>query len=198
MSSSCGHTASQADRSTPAGKDSPPPRAAAAPFAVAPMDETERQERIERLKRLLDRAHRAARWRHGHHGAAAPAGRARLPWRALPQPRARPEGQQRHPDAHAARCHRRHSPRLSRGRLATSSRPTPSTPTRSRRPTTAPRRWCPSSIIVRARLARTTADEYCGCGGTSGLRGGSAGPYQPHVLPLAGRERSRVPQHLVR
>ncbi|HEV2441607.1 MAG TPA: homocysteine S-methyltransferase family protein, partial [Steroidobacteraceae bacterium] len=52
--SSCGHTAPRADRPGPAGKDSPAPRATAAPFAVAPVDQTERQERIERLKRLLD------------------------------------------------------------------------------------------------------------------------------------------------
>ncbi|HTX06855.1 MAG TPA: methionine synthase [Steroidobacteraceae bacterium] len=48
-----GHGAPRADRPGP-GKDSPAPRVAAAPFAVAPLDETERQERIERLKRLLD------------------------------------------------------------------------------------------------------------------------------------------------
>ncbi|MGH8316437.1 MAG: methionine synthase [Steroidobacteraceae bacterium] len=50
----CGHTAPQADRPHPAGKDAGAPRAAAAPFAVTPVDETDRQERIERLKRLLD------------------------------------------------------------------------------------------------------------------------------------------------
>jgi 5-methyltetrahydrofolate--homocysteine methyltransferase len=52
--SSCGHTAPRADRPGPAGQDAPAPRAAAAPFAVTPVDETERRERIERLKRLLD------------------------------------------------------------------------------------------------------------------------------------------------
>ncbi|HEY2037986.1 MAG TPA: homocysteine S-methyltransferase family protein, partial [Steroidobacteraceae bacterium] len=51
---SCNHAVTRADRPGPAGKDSPAPRAAAAPFAVAPVDETERQERGERLKRLLD------------------------------------------------------------------------------------------------------------------------------------------------
>src|SRR5690348_6577580 len=50
----CSHTVPRADRPGPAGKDSPAPRAAAAPFAIAPVDETERRERIERLKRLLD------------------------------------------------------------------------------------------------------------------------------------------------
>ena len=50
----CSHTAPQADRPGPAGKDSPAPRVTAAPFAVTPVDETERQERIERLKRVLD------------------------------------------------------------------------------------------------------------------------------------------------
>ncbi|HEY1889339.1 MAG TPA: methionine synthase [Steroidobacteraceae bacterium] len=49
----CVHTAPRADRPGPA-KDSPAPRVSAAPFAVAPVDETERQERIERLKRVLD------------------------------------------------------------------------------------------------------------------------------------------------
>src|SRR5581483_9352081 len=51
---SCSHTVPRADRPGPAGKESPAPRVAAAPFAVAPVDESERQERIERLKRLLD------------------------------------------------------------------------------------------------------------------------------------------------
>jgi 5-methyltetrahydrofolate--homocysteine methyltransferase len=50
----CSHIAPKADRPGPAGKDAPAPRAAAAPFAVAPVDEKERRERIERLKRLLD------------------------------------------------------------------------------------------------------------------------------------------------
>src|SRR6185437_1841220 len=50
------HIAPRADRPAPGGKGSPAPRAAAAPFAVAPVDETERRERIERLKRLLDEA----------------------------------------------------------------------------------------------------------------------------------------------
>ena len=54
MSSACSHDLPRADRPGPAGKDSPAPRVTAAPFAVAPVDETERQERIERLKRLLD------------------------------------------------------------------------------------------------------------------------------------------------
>ncbi len=52
--SACGHTPAKADRPGPSGKDAPVPRVAAAPFAVAPADEKERQERIERLKRLLD------------------------------------------------------------------------------------------------------------------------------------------------
>ncbi|HEU5442220.1 MAG TPA: methionine synthase, partial [Steroidobacteraceae bacterium] len=54
MTGICRHTAPKSDRPGPAGKDSPGPRAAAAPFAVAPVDEAQRQERIERLKRLLD------------------------------------------------------------------------------------------------------------------------------------------------
>ena len=49
--SACHPTAPRADR--PAGKESPA-RAAAAPYAVTPVDETERRERIERLKRVLD------------------------------------------------------------------------------------------------------------------------------------------------
>jgi 5-methyltetrahydrofolate--homocysteine methyltransferase len=52
--SACSHTIPRADRPGPGGKDSPAARVSAAPFAVAPVDETERQERIERLKRLLD------------------------------------------------------------------------------------------------------------------------------------------------
>jgi 5-methyltetrahydrofolate--homocysteine methyltransferase len=52
--SGCGHLVPKADRPGPAGKDAPPPRAAAAPFAIAPVDGAQRQERIERLKRLLD------------------------------------------------------------------------------------------------------------------------------------------------
>ncbi|MBW4050009.1 MAG: methionine synthase [Proteobacteria bacterium] len=52
--SGCGHGAPKADRPGPAGRDTPAPRVAAAPFAVTPADETGRQERIERLKRLLD------------------------------------------------------------------------------------------------------------------------------------------------
>jgi 5-methyltetrahydrofolate--homocysteine methyltransferase len=52
--SACSHISPRSDRPGPAGKDSPPPRIAPAPFAVAPIEETERQERIERLKRLLD------------------------------------------------------------------------------------------------------------------------------------------------
>src|SRR3569833_4449596 len=35
-------------------KESAVPRAAAAPFAVAPVDETERRSRIERLKKILE------------------------------------------------------------------------------------------------------------------------------------------------
>ena len=54
MTGGCSHAAARADRPLPAGKDSPAPRAAAAPFAVAPVDQAERQERIGRLKRLLD------------------------------------------------------------------------------------------------------------------------------------------------
>ncbi len=50
----CGHDAAKADRPDPAGKGSAGPRASASPFAIAPVDETQRQERIERLKRLLD------------------------------------------------------------------------------------------------------------------------------------------------
>jgi 5-methyltetrahydrofolate--homocysteine methyltransferase len=50
----CAHPAPTADRPGPAGPTSPGPRAAAAPFAITPIDETERRERIERLKRLLD------------------------------------------------------------------------------------------------------------------------------------------------
>src|SRR5487761_1797690 len=54
MTNYCIHSAPRADRPGPAGKDSPAPRAGAAPLAVTPADQTERQERIERLKRLLD------------------------------------------------------------------------------------------------------------------------------------------------
>ncbi|MFZ0501894.1 MAG: methionine synthase [Steroidobacteraceae bacterium] len=54
MSGSCTHPAPRADRPGPAGRDSPGARVAAAPFAVTPVNETERQERIGRLKRLLD------------------------------------------------------------------------------------------------------------------------------------------------
>jgi len=52
--SACSHIAPSADRPDRTGADSPPPRVAAAPFAVAPVDEAERRERIERLKRMLD------------------------------------------------------------------------------------------------------------------------------------------------
>jgi 5-methyltetrahydrofolate--homocysteine methyltransferase len=52
--SGCAHAPARADRPVPRDKDASAPRASAAPFAVAPVDETERQERIERLKRLLD------------------------------------------------------------------------------------------------------------------------------------------------
>jgi len=51
--SGCHHTAPSADRPGPGRKEAAV-RAAAAPFAVTPADETERQERIERLKRALD------------------------------------------------------------------------------------------------------------------------------------------------
>ena len=52
MSSACGHSLPRADRPAPAGKDSPPPRVSAAPFAVAPVDETERQETVLQLIRV--------------------------------------------------------------------------------------------------------------------------------------------------
>jgi 5-methyltetrahydrofolate--homocysteine methyltransferase len=52
--SGCAHSDPRADRPVPAGRDSPAPRVAAAPFAVTPPDETERKERRERLRRLLD------------------------------------------------------------------------------------------------------------------------------------------------
>jgi 5-methyltetrahydrofolate--homocysteine methyltransferase len=52
--SGCAHPAPRSDRPGPAGRDSPAPRVAAAPFAVTPLDETERRERLERLRRLLD------------------------------------------------------------------------------------------------------------------------------------------------
>ena len=49
----CAHGAPRADRPGH-GKESSGPRATAVPFAVAPVDESDRQERIQRLKRLLD------------------------------------------------------------------------------------------------------------------------------------------------
>ena len=52
MTGMCRHTAPKSDR--PGSADAPAPRAAAAPYAVAPVDEAQRQQRIERLKRLLD------------------------------------------------------------------------------------------------------------------------------------------------
>ena len=154
--SACGHQAHGAPR---ADRERERQRAAVhararRPLRIAPVDESERRTRIERLKRHARRAHRAARRRHGHHDPAAPARRARLPRRALPRLRPRPQGQQRPPDADAAARSSRdiHAP-TSRP-APTSSRPTPSTPPPSRRPTTAPRRWCPSSTTARRALAR--------------------------------------------
>ena len=50
----CGHPHSEPVRLLDPSKADASPRAAAAPFAVTPIDETERRTRIERLKKLLE------------------------------------------------------------------------------------------------------------------------------------------------
>ncbi len=51
---SCEHCGPQPARALDPSKEGAAARIAAAPFAVAPIDETERRTRIERLKRLLE------------------------------------------------------------------------------------------------------------------------------------------------
>jgi Homocysteine S-methyltransferase len=50
----CDHCAPQPERMLDPSKENTGPRATAAPFAIAPIDETERRTRIERLKKLLE------------------------------------------------------------------------------------------------------------------------------------------------
>jgi 5-methyltetrahydrofolate--homocysteine methyltransferase len=54
MSDSCSHGGHTPERLLDPGKEGAGPRVAAAPFAVAPIDELERRTRIERLKKLLE------------------------------------------------------------------------------------------------------------------------------------------------
>jgi 5-methyltetrahydrofolate--homocysteine methyltransferase len=54
MSNTCSHGGHAPERALDPSKEGSGPRVAAAPFAVAPIDEVERRTRIERLKRLLE------------------------------------------------------------------------------------------------------------------------------------------------
>src|SRR3984957_7176632 len=54
MSNTCSHGGHAPERALDPTKEGSGPRVAAAPFAVAPIDEVERRTRIERLKKLLE------------------------------------------------------------------------------------------------------------------------------------------------
>src|ERR1700728_455616 len=54
MSNVCAHGGHTPERQLDPSKEGAAPRAAAAPFAITPIDEVERRTRIERLKKLLE------------------------------------------------------------------------------------------------------------------------------------------------
>ena len=73
----------------------------------------------------------------------------------------------------------------------TSSRPTPSTPTRSARPTTAPSIWSREINLAAARIARACADARAGRTAAA-LRRRRARPDQQDPVAVARRQRSRL------
>ena len=173
--------------------------ATAAPFGIAASRRERASRRASRrLKKLLERAHRAARWRHGHDDPAPQARRSRIPRRALPRLRPRPQGQQRPAGAHAAGRDRAASIASISRPARTSSRRTRST----RRPISqadygmealVPELNYRAAQIARQRRGRARARQR-----RAGVRRRRARADEPHVLAVAGRERSRVPQRHLR
>ena len=160
-------------------------------------DEVERRTRIERLKKLLEER---IVFLDGAMGTMIQQHRLderRLPGRALPQSRARSQGQQRHPDAHPPGYRRRHSPRLSRsgighhrdehvqfeldlaGRL------------RYRSPRV--RTQLPRSSPGPQSRGRVREER-----GKAGIRGGRARAHDSHDFAFPGCQRSWLPQCHVR
>ena len=156
-----------------------------------------RPDATEELTRALESPDHGARRRDGYGDPARPSGRGRLPRRAVRRLAERPDRQQRPADADPARDHRRHPPRVPRGRrrhhrdqhlqrqrgLAARLRPGGARPTSStsRRPgwlgATADARRDPRAAAVRRRRAR---------------------PDHPDRVDLARRQRPRRPQRLLR
>ncbi|CAA9364431.1 MAG: 5-methyltetrahydrofolate--homocysteine methyltransferase, partial [uncultured Nocardioidaceae bacterium] len=155
-----------------------------------------------RCDRRADRPARAAdpraRRRHGHRHPAGPPGRGRLPRRALRGLAERRAGQQRPAQHHPARDHRRHPPRVPRGR---------------RRPDRDQHLQRHHHLAERLRHAgaRLRAQRRLGPAGAprgrrhdrphagqAALRRRRHRPDQPHRVHLARRERPRRPQRHLR
>ena len=142
-------------------------------------------------------AHTDPRRRHGYYDPKLPPRGTRLSWHALRRLAKRRQGQQRFTAAHPPRCHRLDRKPTSTP-APTSSRPTPSTPRRFPRPTTAWKRWCTSSTSkARALPARWPTPRHWKPGQAS-LRRWRARPYQPHLLDLPGRQRPGLSQRHLR
>ena len=113
----------------------------------------------ENARRAPGQADPRPRRRDGDDDPAASPDGGRFPRRAVQEPFARPQGQQRPARADPARRDRRASTGSISRPAATSSRPTRSTAPRSPRPTTASSRSSTSSTS-RARARRAAADEW--------------------------------------
>ena len=118
---------------------------------------------------------------------------------ALPRrPPARPQGRQRPAGADAARRRSARSTTRTSRRAPTSSRPTPSTRRRSRRPTTACEAQVREINRAAARIARECADAWTArTPDKPRFVAGALGPDQPHGVDLARRQRpGRAQRHV--